>query len=75
MLTGALQLIYFLLPFSLFLFFFFSLLFFLYIDVDDCVNQTCANGGSCVDGVNTYSCNCAAGYTGDHCEDAKIKIY
>ena len=32
------------------------------------INLTCANGGSCVDGVNCYSCNCTAGYTGDHCQ-------
>jgi len=27
-----------------------------------------ANGGSCVDGVNNYSCNCLVGFTGGHCE-------
>ena len=37
-------------------------------DFDDCVNQRCDNGGSCVDGVNNYSCSCVAGYTGDYCE-------
>ena len=38
-----------------------------FLDIDDCVNHTCANGGLCVDGVNSYSCNCSAGYTGEHC--------
>ncbi|MBN2693900.1 lamin tail domain-containing protein, partial [bacterium] len=28
----------------------------------------CLNGGSCVDGVNSYSCNCLAGYEGTNCE-------
>ncbi|XP_078371962.1 von Willebrand factor D and EGF domain-containing protein-like isoform X7 [Oculina patagonica] len=37
-------------------------------DVDDCVNHKCRNGGSCEDGVNSYSCTCMMGFTGDHCE-------
>ena len=37
-------------------------------DVDDCVNHACTNGGSCVDGVNSYSCSCVNGYSGDRCE-------
>ena len=28
--------------------------------------KRCANGAfSCVDGVNSYSCNCSVGYTGE----------
>ena len=41
---------------------------YLIADIDDCVNHACENGGSCVDGVNSYSCNCLVGYTGDRCE-------
>ncbi|XP_078371975.1 von Willebrand factor D and EGF domain-containing protein-like isoform X3 [Oculina patagonica] len=37
-------------------------------DIDDCVNHTCANGASCVDGINSYSCNCLVGFTGDQCK-------
>ena len=40
-------------------------------DIDDCVNHTCANGGSCLDGVNNYSCSCMAGFTGDRCGTGK----
>ena len=40
-------------------------------DVDDCVNHTCLNGGSCVDGVNKYTCRCVAGFKGDRCEKSK----
>lgn len=28
----------------------------------------CQNGGSCVDGVNTFSCLCLPGFTGDRCQ-------
>ena len=37
-------------------------------DIDDCGNRTCFNGGTCVDGVNSFTCNCAKGYTGNHCQ-------
>ena len=39
-----------------------------FADIDDCVNHTCANGGSCIDGVNSYSCNCSVEFTGNRCE-------
>ena len=42
-------------------------------DIDDCANHTCGNGGSCVDGVNSFSCSCAAGYTGNHCETGRSR--
>jgi slit protein 2 len=28
----------------------------------------CQNGGSCVDGVNKYTCECPAEFTGKFCE-------
>ena len=43
-------------------------------DIDDCVNQTCANGGLCVDGINTSLCNCSAGYTGERCLMGRSKF-
>ena len=41
------------------------------LDIDDCVNHTCANGASCVDGINNYSCNCLVGFTGSNCETGR----
>ena len=45
-----------------------------FLDIDDCVNHTCASGGLCVDGVNSYSCNCSAGYTGESCLTGRSKL-
>ena len=42
-----------------------------FLDINDCVNHACTNGASCVDGVNYYSCNCKAGFTGAHCETGR----
>ena len=33
------------------------------INIDDCINNPCLNNGSCVDGVNSYTCVCSPGYT------------
>jgi Notch-like protein len=32
--------------------------------VDDCPGHRCLNGGTCVDGVNTYNCQCPPEWTG-----------
>ena len=38
------------------------------VDIDDCANNPCQNKGSCVDGINDFSCVCTAGFTGKRCE-------
>jgi hypothetical protein len=38
--------------------------------IDNCVGHGCLNGGTCVDGLNTYTCNCAAGFNGTKCANA-----
>ena len=45
------------------------------LDIDDCDGITCQNGGTCIDAVNAYSCNCAPGYDGDHCENGNFKDF
>ncbi|XP_029690686.1 protein delta homolog 2 isoform X1 [Takifugu rubripes] len=36
-------------------------------DVDDCLMRPCANGATCLDGVNRFSCVCPAGFSGRFC--------
>ena len=45
---------------------------FKFSDINDCQpnsahNPNCLNEGVCVDGINSYTCNCAHGYIGDDC--------
>ena len=44
-------------------------------DIDDCNPDACKNGGSCLDGVNSYTCICAAGYTGPNCNISEYIVY
>ena len=38
-------------------------------DIQECeIEHHCENGATCVDGIATYTCTCATGYTGTHCE-------
>ena len=37
--------------------------------MDNCANNPCANGGTCTNAVDGYSCECAAGYTGTNCDE------
>ena len=39
------------------------------VQIEDCAASPCQNGGTCVDGVNTYTCQCATGFTGSTCSD------
>ena len=38
------------------------------VDVIECKSNPCENGGTCTDGVNSYSCRCPVGYTGSNCQ-------
>ena len=40
----------------------------IFFDIEDCDSNQCINGAICIDAVNSYTCDCAAGYTGQYCE-------
>lgn len=50
------------------------------MDITECGSKPCQNGGTCIDQINVFSCNCAPGFTGDTCsttiqEYNLIKLY
>ena len=40
----------------------------IFSDTDECASNPCQNGATCADAVNSYTCNCAAGYEGTLCQ-------
>eukprot|EP00057_Strongylocentrotus_purpuratus_P007066 XP_011661540.1 PREDICTED: uncharacterized protein LOC105437059 [Strongylocentrotus purpuratus] len=38
-------------------------------DPNECEPNPCLNGGTCTDGVNSFSCTCRAGYYGPICDE------
>ena len=45
------------------------------VDKDDCGPNPCQNGGSCIDAVNGYKCDCKDGYTGDNCQTGEYYYF
>ena len=43
-------------------------------DIDECASGPCRNGGSCLDGVASYVCDCTVGFYGTHCEGIVYEI-
>ncbi|XP_077088633.1 fibulin-7 [Siphateles boraxobius] len=44
-------------------------------DIDECLSSPCANGGSCTDEVNGFSCFCAPGWAGPSCDSPTPKFF
>ncbi|KAK9401779.1 coagulation factor X-like [Crotalus adamanteus] len=40
----------------------------IYVDGDQCLSNPCHYGGTCKDGIGSYTCTCLAGYQGKNCE-------
>ena len=45
----------------------------LYLDPDNCPGHVCVPDHTirCVDGLDTYTCECILGYEGDRCQDSE----
>jgi len=41
------------------------------VDVDECLDGPCLNGGTCINNAGSYTCRCPIGYTGMNCETGK----
>ena len=47
--------------------------YFFFTGTDECKDNPCKNGGSCVNSPpGSYSCNCTKGYKGKTCEEGRI---
>ena len=51
----------------------------LHAGIDACTSSPCKNGGTCLilillDQVDSYTCTCVVGYTGDNCETGNFII-
>ena len=50
-------------------------------EIDECAENPCQNNGTCLDLINDYQCNCAAGFNDTNCTNSKcmrvnrIKIF
>lgn len=45
-----------------------------FTDINDCESNPCKNGGTCIDGVNSYKCICSDGWEGAFCETSESVV-
>ena len=48
---------------------------FVSVDIDNCSPNPCTNGGTCTDGVDSYTCTCVGGFAGDNCQASMYIIH
>ena len=45
----------------------------MFIEIDECESSPCENGATCQDEIDSFTCQCAEGYTGVTCSEGKHK--
>ena len=45
---------------------------FAFVDIDECASVSCQNGGTCIDGINEFTCDCVPGHTGSICDIGEL---
>jgi len=45
--------------------------FFFFLDINECLQNPCLFGGSCIDTVGSYVCQCLPGRGGQNCANGK----
>ena len=41
------------------------------LDINECEDQVCKNGGNCTNTEGSYNCTCVEGYQGKHCDESE----
>lgn len=44
-------------------------------NVNECSSNPCQNGGTCVDGINGYNCQCTGTFSGSNCQEQQQCTY
>lgn len=42
-----------------------------FVDVNECINDPCNNGGTCLNTDGSYKCKCLEGWQGHDCEEGE----
>lgn len=48
------------------------LLLYVFVDVNECLAEPCANQGTCINSNGSYSCVCVEGWQGMHCDEGEF---
>lgn len=47
--------------------------YYIFVDIDECLNNSCLNGVICENLVGSFKCICFFGFIGERCESSKYR--